>query len=88
MSMRIWVPIILIVLGALFWLGKFGIIDFYWSRDWPVLLIGLGVFSLANYVVRRIGRGTRSHRRRQDIIDRLESGEMDAKEAIDRIKKL
>jgi hypothetical protein len=85
--MRIWLPIILIVLGVLFWLGKFEIIDFYWSRDWPVVLIGVGVFSLINYIARRVKkRGRRSHRKHRDILNELESGDIDAEEAIRRMK--
>lgn len=86
MSLRIWIPIILIVLGVLFWLGKFGIIDFYWSRDWPVVLIGIGVFSLVNYVARRVKRKGKGYRKRRDILDELESGEIDAEEAIRKMK--
>ena len=88
MSMRIWVPIILIVLGVLFWLGKFGIIDFYWGRDWPVILIAVGIFSLVNFIARRIRRKRRGRKGKHDILNRLESGEIDAEEAIKEIKKL
>ncbi len=88
MSMRIWMPIILIVLGALFWMGKFGIIDFYWSRDWPVVLIGAGVFSLINYIAGRVKRGGRSQRKKRDILGRLERGDIDAEEAIRKMKNL
>jgi pilus assembly protein TadC len=86
MSFRIWGPIILIVLGVLFWLGKFDIIDFYWSRDWPVILIAIGVFSLVNLIVRKSRR--KSSRYKRDILKDLEKGDIDAKEAIRRIKRL
>ncbi len=85
--MRIWIPIILIVLGVLFWLGKFGIIDFYWTRDWPVVLIGLGVFSLVNHIAGRIKRKKRPSKKTRDVLDQLESGDIDAEEAIRRMKK-
>ncbi|MCK4233379.1 hypothetical protein KAU34_07615 [candidate division WOR-3 bacterium] len=86
MSLRIWGPIILIALGVLFWLGKFGIIDFYWSRDWPVILIVIGVFSLINLIVKKTRR--RSSRNKRDILTKLENGKIDAEEAIKRIKRL
>ena len=86
MSLRIWGPVILIALGVLFWLGKFGIIDFYWSRDWPVILIVIGVFSLINLIVKKTRR--RSYRNKRDILNKLENGEIDAEEAIKRIKRL
>jgi hypothetical protein len=86
MSMRIWIPVILIVLGVLFWLGKFGIIDFYWSRDWPVVLIGLGVFSLVNHVAGRVKKTRRRSSRNRDILDQLDSGDIDADEAIRKMR--
>jgi hypothetical protein len=86
MSLRFWVPIILIVLGVLFWLGKFDIIDFYWSRDWPVVLIAVGVFSLVNYAARRVKKKRRSLGANRDILDRLASGEIDAEDAIRKMK--
>jgi hypothetical protein len=86
MSMRIWIPVILIVLGVLFWLGKFGIIDFYWSRDWPVVLIGLGVFSLVNHIAVRVKKTRRRSSRNRDILDQLDSGDIDADEAIRKMR--
>jgi hypothetical protein len=84
--MRIWIPVILIVLGVLFWLGKFGIIDFYWSRDWPVVLICLGVFSLVNHIAVRVKKTRRRSSRNRDILDQLDSGDIDADEAIRKMR--
>ncbi|TES93642.1 MAG: hypothetical protein E3J87_01845 [Candidatus Cloacimonadota bacterium] len=86
MNFRIWGAVTLIILGILFWLGKFGIIDFYWDRDWPVILIALGVFSLVNYFTRRKKKDSR--RKKNEILKKLEKGEIDAEEAIERLKKL
>lgn len=87
MSLRIWIPIILIILGVLFWLGKFGVIDFYWSRDWPVVLIALGVFSLVNHIAGRIKRRKSPSRMHRDVLDQLESGAIDAEEAVRRMRR-
>jgi len=41
--------IILIVLGALFLAHNFGVLDWGWLHQWwPLILIGLGIWSLAN----------------------------------------
>jgi len=86
MSFRLWSAIILIVLGILFWLGKFDIISFYWSRDWPVVLIVIGLFSLFNYYARRLKKRNRTQR--SVILRKLDNGEIDAEEAIRRLKDL
>jgi hypothetical protein len=86
MSFRIWGAVVLIVLGVLFWLGKFGIIDFYWDRDWPVILIAIGVFSLVNHFTRSRRRGNR--RKKIKILSELDDGKIDAEEAIDELKKM
>jgi len=86
MSFRLWSAIILIVLGILFWLGKFDIISFYWSRDWPVVLIVIGLFSLVNYYARRLKKRNRTQR--SVILRKLDNGEIDAEEAIRRLKDL
>lgn len=86
MSFKLWSAIILIVLGILFWLGKFDIISFYWSRDWPVVLIVIGLFSLVNYYARRLKKKNRTQR--SVILRKLDNGEIDAEEAIRRLKDL
>lgn len=86
MSFKLWSAIILIVLGILFWLGKFDIISFYWSRDWPVVLIVIGLFSLVNYYARRLKKRNRTQR--SVILKKLDNGEIDAEEAIRRLKDL
>jgi hypothetical protein len=42
--------IVLIVIGVLFLAYNFGLLDFGWLRQWwPLILIGLGVWSLVNH---------------------------------------
>jgi len=86
MTNKIWWAIILIVLGILFWLGKFDIINFYWSRDWPVILIAVGIFYLVNTLVR--GKKRPTSKLKNEILRKLENGEIDAEEAVRRLKKL
>ena len=42
--------IVLIVIGVVFLLANFGLLQFGWLRDWwPLILIALGVWSLINH---------------------------------------
>jgi len=42
--------IVLIVIGSLFLAHNFGLLEFGWLRQWwPLILIGLGVWSLVNH---------------------------------------
>ena len=86
MNNRIWWAVILIVLGVLFWLGKFDIINFYWSRDWPVILIAAGIFYLVNTLIK--GKKRSTAKQKNNILRKLENGEIDAEEAIKQLKKL
>jgi hypothetical protein len=46
--------IILIVLGVLFLAHNLGVLPFSWLRDWwPLILIGVGVWSLLTHHARR-----------------------------------
>jgi hypothetical protein len=45
--------IILIAVGVLIWLSNLGIIHVWWRRDWPVLLIVIGVLALIKTIIRR-----------------------------------
>jgi hypothetical protein len=42
--------IILIIVGALIWLNNLDIIHIWWQRDWPVLLIVIGILALINTI--------------------------------------
>jgi len=45
--------IILIAVGALIWLSNLGIIHIWWRRDWPVLLIVIGILALVKTTIRK-----------------------------------
>lgn len=42
--------IILIAVGILIWLNNLNIIRVWWQRDWPVLLIVIGILALINTI--------------------------------------
>ena len=45
--------IILIIVGMLIWLSNLNIIHIWWRRDWPVLLIVIGILALINTIKRK-----------------------------------
>jgi len=84
MNNKIWFGFIMIVLGTFFWLGKFGIINFYWNRDWPIILIVIGLVSLVNIFTGRKRKISRNNR--AEILKKLENEEIDVTEAIKLLK--
>ncbi len=42
--------ILLIIIGLLIWLNKMGIYQWVWRRDWPLILVILGILSLVSYL--------------------------------------
>jgi hypothetical protein len=45
--------ILLIAAGLLIWLGNLNILDITWRRDWPVILIIIGVLELVKHIVKK-----------------------------------
>lgn len=45
--------IILIAVGALIWLSNLGVIHIWWRRDWPVLLIVIGLLALFKNIIHK-----------------------------------
>ncbi len=43
---------ILIVIGLLIWLNNMGIFSWRWGRDWPLILVILGIIQLISYLDR------------------------------------
>jgi hypothetical protein len=50
---RITGSILLIVVGALIWLSNLDIIFIAWYRDWPVILIIIGIIGLIKHIIKR-----------------------------------
>ncbi len=38
--------LMLIAIGAWIWLSNFGILSFVWARDWPVIIIAIGICTI------------------------------------------
>lgn len=83
--------IFLIILGLFIWFLNLGIFSFWkWERDWPWILVIIGVFSIIGYLKRR-AKGIKKYKYKKEkikeIINKIEKGEIDINEAIKRIKR-
>lgn len=45
--------ILLIAIGILIWISNLGIIHIAWRRDWPVILIAIGIIELIKHTIRK-----------------------------------
>jgi len=76
--------IFLVVLGAWIWLSALGVPYIEFSRNWPLLIVALGVY----IIVRRVQRYRRWHRRSAAaVITDLESGNIDVEKAVTEIRR-
>jgi len=86
-----------IALGALLLLSNYGLysFNFSFSRDWPILIIAWGVMKIIDSFVWRKPKTTGSaleeegdKQSREQILKAVESGQMSAEEAAQRLKNL
>ncbi len=50
-------PVFLIALGLLVWFSKMGWVDIIWRRDWPLIIVAIGVLQLMSSISKRCGQG-------------------------------
>ncbi len=43
----------LIALGAILWLSNMGVLRIMWRRDWPIILVAIGVMELLRVILKR-----------------------------------
>jgi len=73
-----------VVLGLWIWLSALGVPYISFATNWPLLLVGLGVYIIAH----RARRHRRWHRKSaSDVLSELESGRIDADKAVDEIRR-
>jgi len=48
--------IFLIILGLLIWFHKIKLLEWKWSRDWPIILIILGIMSIISFFENKLWR--------------------------------
>jgi len=71
-----------LLVGLWIWLSALGVPYINFSRNWPLLIVALGVY----IIVRKIRRTVRRRRRQATvIINDLESGRIDVESAVDEI---
>ncbi|OYD16389.1 hypothetical protein CH330_02950 [candidate division WOR-3 bacterium JGI_Cruoil_03_51_56] len=80
---RIWCGIVIMVVGLWIWLSCLGVPYISFSKNWPLLLIALGIYIIA----RRVRKAVRTHRSAGVIINDLEDGKINAEDAISEIKR-
>ncbi len=81
--------IFLIILGLFIWFLNLGVFSFWkWERDWPWILVIIGIFSIIGYLKKKFRKGRKFKKEKiKDILDKIEKGEINIEEAIKRIKK-
>lgn len=87
----IWTALVLVAAGVLIWLANIGVLNWNWGRDWPWILIVLGILGLVGEIARRARRAVRRRpaARRVDragILRDLEEGRITADEAERRMR--
>lgn len=91
--------LLLIVLGVFIWLANLEIFIFNFKRDWPVILIILGLIELLNGFIRKRKRllrfGSKANHNPEIVKDEinkvlsdLSSGKINSDEASDRIRDI
>jgi hypothetical protein len=50
---RITGGIILIAVGFIIWFSNLGVIHVAWRRDWPVILIVIGIIGLVKHIFKK-----------------------------------
>jgi LiaF transmembrane domain len=83
MKRMLWWGIVLVVVGLWIWLSALRIPYMVFSRDWPLLVVALGVY----IVVRRLQRRIRRRRNAGSVITDLEAGRIDVDKAISEIRR-
>jgi len=92
--MGIWTALVLLIAGTLIWLANMGILNWNWGRDWPWILIVLGILGIAGAIWRRVRNAIRrkpTARRvirvnRAEILKDLEEGKITSEEAERRLR--
>jgi hypothetical protein len=45
--------VLLIIIGAVIWLSNLGLLHILWRRDWPMIIVLIGLFQLLKCLIRR-----------------------------------
>ncbi len=83
MRRLLWWGGILVVVGLWIWLSALHVPYMVFRRDWPLLIVALGVY----IIVRRVRRQARRRRTASQVISDLESGRIDVESAVIQIRR-
>jgi len=50
---RILGGVILVAAGLLVWLNNLKVIHIYWQRDWPIILIAIGLIEIVKQIIKK-----------------------------------
>lgn len=50
---RILGGIVLVLAGMLIWLNNLDVIHIYWQRDWPIILIAIGLMEIIKQIIKK-----------------------------------
>lgn len=79
--------IIFILVGIFLLLSNYNFIAFNFSRDWPLILIAIGIAEIIDIISRRTKKIKTSKPSVKRILDDLEKGNINIDEAEEKLKK-
>ncbi len=45
--------VLLVIIGAVIWLSNLGLLHILWRRDWPMIIVLIGLFQLLKCLTKR-----------------------------------
>ncbi|MCK4543949.1 hypothetical protein KAU43_00280 [candidate division WOR-3 bacterium] len=79
--------IIFILVGIFLLLSNYNFIAFNFSRDWPLILIAIGIAEIIDIISRRTRKVKTSKPSVKRILDDLEKGNINIDEAEEKLKE-
>lgn len=77
--------LIFFIVGVLIWLSNLEIIGLSWKRDWPIILIVIGIYKLVTLLPRKKKKGPTKGV--TDILESIERGKITANEGLKEMKE-
>jgi amino acid permease len=78
---RLWWGIIIIIIGLWIWLSSLGVPYISFSKNWPLLIVFLGIY----IIIRRLTKRRRYRVRKSEVLSDLEKGKIDVDEAVEKL---